>query len=483
MGSNQYCGPEYSRLAGTTDSGDSDDGHPEGEHHRQGNAAHRAGRRKGRRPSSKDHSSCGGATRESSRQADRHSAIRWITPGVALFVACFIQSTGLYFGTRCYIRWMDVIHRPMDGADGAASMSDAAKQLDDPSDMLVPYSHMSTFAMDFTNNVIMVVWLGWMTRSRDLRIWTRTLLTASLLALLKGFLSWASVSPDAAGWESCKARLGVDGLKYYRRKIGFDVAEKELEFGEVFFDILLLEVHVWSHGQQARDRFCADTMFCSSTSFSVLFSVSLYEAVRSSTEQLQLAQHMTIRIITRCILATVILTGLVVPVINRHHYVADVVAAVVLTLFIYSSAGVAVAVERFALADWAQASSPPPEPGMVEAGSILVWPCCCPLFGSLEGLYYLHSEQRDSKQVPWEEGAESRCRTQLRHFELTKEQQANHLKNAKAMLEEEKSAAHMSAMHHAAAMERRFNAALSDEMCRLDLEERRRHQKPNQDKT
>merc|ERR1719253_1845899 len=64
------------------------------------------------------------------------------------------------------------------------------------------------------------VWLVVVLKTRNLRLWTRTLLAAAILAVLKGFFAWVTIVPDAAGWEACKERLRPWVLGHYQSSGG-----------------------------------------------------------------------------------------------------------------------------------------------------------------------------------------------------------------------------------------------------------------------
>merc|ERR1719410_1371674 len=99
-----------------------------------------------------------------------------------------------------------------------------------------------------------------MLRTKDLRCWTQVLLSATLLTVLKGFLAWSTVAPDAEGWEACQQRLGEHGLKYYRRRAGATLLHRDIDMAEMLLDILLLAVRGFCKpGEELRTHFCGDT--------------------------------------------------------------------------------------------------------------------------------------------------------------------------------------------------------------------------------
>merc|ERR1719247_1175760 len=95
--------------------------------------------------------------------------------------------------------------------------------------------------LGFVTSLLPLAWLAWILYVKDLRLWVHMLLTVACLAVLKGFLSWATVIPDAAGWSSCRKRLGDDGISYYRQEM------TGLLPIEAVIDILMLEVRgLWA---------------------------------------------------------------------------------------------------------------------------------------------------------------------------------------------------------------------------------------------
>lgn len=291
---------------------------------------------------------------------------RWVAPAVVLLVALFAQNAGLYLGTRCYVKWMDELQRPspsgaVTGSSGSANvLLDVASVLPLPGHSLELLTHV----LDAATSLVPVLWFCLVTRTRDLRLWTQVMLSCALLALLKGFFAWSTVMPDAEGWEACRERLDKDGLKYYRRQLfgsSSSIDAREIDLPKALLDILLLEVRgLWLLGMERRGRFCGDSLFSSALCRAVLFSLSLWEAVRASSWKLQARTRFIVRTAARCILGAVILGNTVLPVLNRYHYSADVLLALLLALLVYSNPAIAIAVQR-----WAQG-----DPGAVAEGSL-----------------------------------------------------------------------------------------------------------------
>ncbi|CAE7475127.1 unnamed protein product, partial [Symbiodinium necroappetens] len=122
--------------------------------------------------------------------------------------------------------------------------------------------------LESITDILPILCVGLIWRLGDIRLWCQTTFAGALLMTLKGFVSWATVVPDAQGWKACKDRLGIDGLRYFR---------EDRLVADMLADILLLEVRGFWFARSRR-RLCADTMFSGGTSLSVLFCTSLCEA-------------------------------------------------------------------------------------------------------------------------------------------------------------------------------------------------------------
>eukprot|EP00443_Scrippsiella_acuminata_P063838 CAMPEP_0115472238 /NCGR_PEP_ID=MMETSP0271-20121206/52941_1 /TAXON_ID=71861 /ORGANISM="Scrippsiella trochoidea, Strain CCMP3099" /LENGTH=453 /DNA_ID=CAMNT_0002899459 /DNA_START=41 /DNA_END=1399 /DNA_ORIENTATION=- len=318
------------------------------------------------------------------RRAIKGTPVRWAVPALAMFVGLFIQTAGLYLGTRCYVRWMDEQHQP--SYWGQHGLSGVAENDGAPSGDSTEHDaarNVESSVIDDLTMCIPIIWLGWVTRTRDLHRWTQLLISGALLAALKGFLAWATVMPDPEGWEACQARLGPDGLKYYRRQAGISLDKRQIDISEMFLDMLLLVMRgLWLSGQEQRACFCADTMFCSTTSLYALLCASLYQAVESSVWHFEARSQFIALTITRVLLGSAVAITSILPVFRSRHYVADVVLALALALLVYSNPVVTLTVERWLQGAWSQSG---------EVGEIVIPPCSAPGAG-LDSRYYLRDE-------------------------------------------------------------------------------------------
>merc|ERR550539_555322 len=89
-------------------------------------------------------------------------------------------------------------------------------------------------------------------------------------------------------------------------------------------------------------------MFSSMVCQSVLFCMSLCEAMRVSTQSMQARMRLIVRTLAWCTLGAVVPGNAVLPVLNRYHYSADVAVALVLALLVYGNPAIAIAVQHWA---------------------------------------------------------------------------------------------------------------------------------------
>lgn len=383
--------------------------------------------------------------------------VAWLAPALLLLLALFLQSGGLYLATQSYVRWMDELGVPLarSGAEpqldlgpvlrmSQAKLQDSLTLPDEWSARLSGFrmpdvSPDAEFFVDFTTSLVSVSWLGWVVRTQNLRLWTKTLLTGVLLATLKGFLAWATVLPDPAGWSGCRERLGDDGLMYYR-SVAAGIAGHRLNSLQALLDISLLEIRsLWLMGRASRQRVCADTVFSSATCFGVLVSVGLYDAVRGSTEALENTRRSTVRSLIGLVLGLVLVLDLALTIASPYHYALDVVVALVLTLLVYGNPAVALAAELWVetMEAHPHSASPGATPsswaafasgmeamvgllsgsaGMLrDLGQVAVPPCCIPFCG-IGGLYYLRPQPGASPKRPWTEDSARQHERQLDEF-------------------------------------------------------------------
>eukprot|EP00929_Paragymnodinium_shiwhaense_P013338 TRINITY_DN1211_c1_g1_i2.p1 TRINITY_DN1211_c1_g1~~TRINITY_DN1211_c1_g1_i2.p1 ORF type:complete len:1355 (-),score=374.47 TRINITY_DN1211_c1_g1_i2:103-4167(-) len=255
----------------------------------------------------------------------------------------------------------------------------------------IPMSLLDTFSA-----VIPLLFLTSSMFFGDLRAWTKCCLVASVLAVLKGFLAWATVVPDSIGWHGCQARLGPAGLAFFRSSQGLNF-QAEL-FGSVI-DVVVMEIFgVRWRGRQWHPRFCADMMFSGHTYVCCVFAVGLYDLCRNQSADLRLGFRRLLHFTVGMLLLCVVLVDVTLMVANRFHYTMDVTVAAVLVMLLYSNPAIAILTERWAsgadIVEDEVTVRPIGQKGEygVEVrdnmGSLLVPPCCFPLC-CVSGRYHL----------------------------------------------------------------------------------------------
>uniref|UniRef100_A0A7R9ZVG3 Sphingomyelin synthase-like domain-containing protein n=1 Tax=Pyrodinium bahamense TaxID=73915 RepID=A0A7R9ZVG3_9DINO len=416
----------------------------------------------------------------------------WFAPAALLFGAIFLQNAGLYNATCVYVRWMDELGEAQRHPHGDTH-ADAAEAvaLEDPlAELLggwrlppvpdVPWRPEAW--AEVLTALVSVLWLGWVVRLQDLRLWTKVMLSGAVLATLKGLLAWATVLPDAAGWRGCRARLGEDGVAYFRH-----VAAGGGGFQSVQ-DITVLSISSLGRmGRLGRQRVCADTIFSTPTCFSVLLSMGVYDLARTSTEGLEAVRQSTVRSITGLALGMVLAVNLVLTLLSPQHYTLDVAIAYPVTLLVYTNPVIAVTARRW-VDEWAAAvwsmvvttpqwppspserfmpapeeSADPTEASIRDLGEATVPPCCLP-FCSFGGLYHLRDQPGIPGLRPWTEECERRHQHQLAELRELRERDAARRRTLKADIDREKK----EAADREAEVRQRYEDLFREEELRLE---------------
>jgi len=331
---------------------------------------------------------------------------RWLAPASLLLSALFFQNAGLYSATCEYVRWTDETLAKLAGQETVVAIE--ADALEDPvhrllkasklADSLEGLSWSPEIWVDLMADCVIIFLLCWLVRKNDLQTWTHLALSASLLAVLKGFLAWSTVLPNAAGWGACKESLGLDGLLYFRRQ-----NTGGLGLMDSLIDISLLTIQsLWLLGRAAPQQICSDTMFCCSTSSLTLVCLSAYETVARSVDELRPERRATVMGLFGLILCAIVLADITLAIGSKLHYSLDVIAAVPLSFLVYGNPALALMAQ-----DWADpvavevkkdptgAPRFPPDLGFVS-----VAPCCLP-FADVAGTYYLQDRDWDFSPYSW----------------------------------------------------------------------------------
>lgn len=433
-----------------------------------------------------------------------------------MFLAAgFLQTAGLYLGTACYVRWMDVLsaRQGPQAAAGGAGPSPAPEgrpwpALDDPlaGGHVLSWAEASgaqgpwgaEFWLGVLTGAVPVVWLGVVVHSQNLQPWAKVLISGALLAAVNGFSAWATMVPDPSGWEACKERLGPGGLMNYRVfAAGSNQGGEQADPAQIVTDLLMLEVRgLWLMGRQSRHYTCVGTMFSATSCYCVLFALGLYDAVRSLSLQIEEARRAAVLSVTGFSLVLVVGIDALFSIVNGYCYTVEIVVAVVLTTLVYGSPVVAAAATNWAGDEGPETTRPlearpghstqqprlPMPIGRTEVSSdtmasmdlagnvvgpladvaeVTVAPCCVP-FCSLGGLYYLREAPGAAMGRPWTaEAAQAHLQQQSVHSRQ-REKLLEQLQQQKAELEYE----------HLRARERETQRAEAERLHREELAQR-----------
>jgi hypothetical protein len=421
------------------------------------------------------------------------SLLRWLLPAGLLVIALFLQNLGQYAGTRGYVRWMDILNHPevRDNGEAIRKRPIVEAALVDRAAMAFGAGEVNTDFLCMLTSLLPLVWLAFILHQKDLRLWAHTLLTAAALAVLKGFLASSTIIPDAAGWTSCRNRLGDDGLNYYRQEMtGF------LPF-EAFIDILFLELRgLAAPGFAARGGYCTSGFISTPIYVSAIFSLAICELALRATRQVPSRQRVLVRAVIWGILALLVTLNGILPIIGQQHYTADVVVSLVLSMLLYSSPAIALVAER-----WSQvpAHIPPssslaheviigaglgdivglreePEDDVkvVDVGQVMAVPCgpwCW------EPIYYLRSQPgrlgHPGQEHHQDGSMELQLQEQMAQFEALEEEYLQSRQEKEDQLQAEREKARKRAIEAAKAEEWQFKGKLAEETQRLEAEERK----------
>lgn len=222
---------------------------------------------------------------------------------------------------------------------------------------------------------------------RDARLWAKVFFSNAILFVLKGLFDWMTVLPDSIGFGACKERLGDEPLKYLERM-------GQLSGTEYFS--ALLELELYGVGKVRPVRYCADMLMSGHTFVTVLYMLALADLVRRITILMPPIPRVIWRISMGIFAALCVGADLYLIVKTRFHYTVDIVMAIVITLLIYTNAGMALLAHWYA-SDGKRNSA---EADIVWLPAILI-PFCC-----LHG-YYSVREMEDQQVADLQANNES----------------------------------------------------------------------------
>eukprot|EP00933_Yihiella_yeosuensis_P033653 TRINITY_DN27308_c0_g1_i1.p1 TRINITY_DN27308_c0_g1~~TRINITY_DN27308_c0_g1_i1.p1 ORF type:complete len:406 (+),score=34.74 TRINITY_DN27308_c0_g1_i1:136-1353(+) len=323
--------------------------------------------------------------------------VGYFVPG-ALFAGAFLfQNLCLHAATHYYVQWMFRLRANLgsdkDGTESTISGEQLSTQIEDgslhdPIAGLLGYHDIPVAAMDALSALVPFTWFILVIGRGNIHIWTKCCFCGALLAFFKGVCSVATIVPDSTGWDNCKARLGDDGVKYFKEAENLDFGGDWLTALKDLFTLELLGA-VTPGGNVRHLRYCADMVYSGHTYFVTLFALGLYDLTRRVSRQyVSKTPRRMLLILVGTVLAILVMLDVVMILINRFHYTLDVLLAVLLTVLFYTNTIVGISVEwwvdlfRTGKSTTNEGASGASSPTSTETdendGEVLIPPCCIP---------------------------------------------------------------------------------------------------------
>lgn len=258
-------------------------------------------------------------------------AVKWVAPPGMCFLAFCTQSVLLHIATMKYI-----------------SEGQGAKQhpLQDMGHIILGQKDISMTVLDAISGgagVVFVLGTAWL---RDLRLWSKVFLIASLLFVFKGLLDCVTILPDSIGWEQCMKRFDKNNEGQKMPEAAQQM--KDLYNGKAGVSFLVglmtMELRGFWVGERRLwpVRYCADMISSGHTFVMCLFLFASTDLVRRvallTRGHFRTVVVRILNLFTLCCVSA----DLYLIVINHFHYTVDVVLAVLLTVLLYTNAGVTI---------------------------------------------------------------------------------------------------------------------------------------------
>ncbi|CAK8988390.1 Reticulocyte-binding protein 2 homolog a [Durusdinium trenchii] len=367
---------------------------------------------------------------------------KWVSVGVLFLLAMLTQSVALYFATRRYVRWVGTL-----GVDEESGTLDLQRleltlRLLQPRDTFAQalgVREVSKLPVDLASLAIPLLWLSAVVHARNLRLWTRTLLAASLMALFSGILGFLTMLPQPLGWEACEARLYEDVLQHYRGGEG-----PLPDVGEALGLIAWIWLQDVTVGMRLQGQLvCAGSSISGPTWFTTLFALALYDLSRMWSRKLkphfrEISHLAFAGVLTACILVD---AGL--EIVGERQYTSAVTMGLVLALLVYQSPALAVSTDRWLARGTPDITLPLPKgdlqhlPEPVEdtsrdLGDVVVPPCCVP-FCAFHGRYFLYPQP--ASEYEQELLANMQAQAELEQLQKEQEQSTRRLLEIEGQME------------------------------------------------
>eukprot|EP00927_Polykrikos_kofoidii_P010098 TRINITY_DN14272_c0_g1_i1.p1 TRINITY_DN14272_c0_g1~~TRINITY_DN14272_c0_g1_i1.p1 ORF type:complete len:530 (-),score=70.17 TRINITY_DN14272_c0_g1_i1:67-1656(-) len=285
-------------------------------------------------------------------------AVKWLLPLLLAGFCGELMSGGLHFATYRYVQKY-----------GATDEKVAAWRnhtvLADPVQDSIPQMSISLWWKDSVSALFPTVFCMWcmyvfwrascgrepVKRVNGVAmVWTKTLLSASVLMMFKGVLSMVTILPDSSGWSSCVSeRLQEDGLAWMREKHGF-------------WEVFLLDWW-WIPTRGRLLRYCSDDLFSGHTFAVTLFGLGLYELLRVTGSVKATSGRKCLKTITLSLLCVGTVGEQFLEIwiaeSTRFHYTMDIILALVLTFLVYTNGAIAIASRQWCVRGFTAGRAPP----------------------------------------------------------------------------------------------------------------------------
>uniref|UniRef100_A0A7S1M2W0 Sphingomyelin synthase-like domain-containing protein n=1 Tax=Alexandrium catenella TaxID=2925 RepID=A0A7S1M2W0_ALECA len=267
----------------------------------------------------------------------------------------YVQSVCLHYATYSYVHKyaLDSKHPP--DKNEYATLADPIEDFLGKSTINIHIldSVAAVFPCAFFSLSVGLAWWDRMSRSlksrkslylRDMRanvlpLWTKVMLCAGFLFILKGIIGAVTTVPDSSGWEVCKARLTPVGVVWMKED-------------HSFLSMLVLDFW-WNVVYHHPLRYCSDMMYSGHTFTVTLFALGLYELVRivrpTRNKKKAVADVQKVWLMLLLSVFTVGEQGVEIYFVEKthFHYTSDIVVALLITFLLYTNGAIALASKKW----------------------------------------------------------------------------------------------------------------------------------------
>ncbi|CAJ1414091.1 unnamed protein product [Effrenium voratum] len=233
------------------------------------------------------------------------------------------------------------------------------------SHQVLGHKHVPMMLLDAISGAVLLAFMMGTLLLRDLRLWCKMFFSNGMLFVLKGIFDWVTIIPDSIGWHECERRLKPEPLEYLRKMATLDGSKYAMALWELETQGV---AGIWPV------RYCSDMLLSGHTAVMLLYLLGLSDLVRRTTLLMDTTPRFILRILIGFFALVCACADLYLIVKNHFHYTVDVILAIVVTLLIYTNAGVAV------LTQWYVSSK---EGGRNTEDNGMIWlpflmvPFCC----------------------------------------------------------------------------------------------------------